>query len=105
MNGKYILGEDGKTPIAEPDLLKWAAWFETADRKVAQTNVGGKYVSTVFLGVDHQSFSDEEPLFFETMVFSDGDSLDLACRRYSTWDEALAGHQAMVERVKSGMLE
>lgn len=39
MNDKYIL--IGQTPVLEPDLLTWAEWFETADRIVAKTEVGG----------------------------------------------------------------
>lgn len=59
---------------------------------------GGAYVSTVFLGLDHR-FGQGEPLVFETMVF--GGPLDQEQERYSTWDEAEAGHKAMVERVKA----
>ena len=53
-------------------------------------------VSTVFLGLDHQHF-DGPPLLFETMVFvgEHGDEME----RYSTWDEAVAGHDAMVAKV------
>ncbi len=55
------------------------------------------YISTVFLAIDH-SFGDGPPLLFETMVF--GGELDQSQERYSTWDEAEAGHKAWVERVK-----
>ena len=50
--------------------LIWARWFETADRRVALTEVSGIRVSTVFLGLDYR-FSGEGPplLLFETMTF------------------------------------
>src|SRR3990167_5954569 len=80
--------------------MTWAKWFEKArhDRVVARTNVvPGSDVSTVFLGLDHQ-WGDGPPLIFETMVF--GGPLDQETERYSTWEEAEAGHAQMVERVR-----
>lgn len=87
----YILV--GQTPVPEPDLDKWAQWFEAADRIVKQTEIPGGMVSTVFLGLDHQ-WRKGPPLLFETMHFADGDSVD--CRRCSTWFEAERQHEAMV---------
>lgn len=96
MNRQYIL--DGKTPVPCDNLLKWARWLETADRKVDRETVGDSGISTIFLGLDH-SFGTGPPLLFETMVF--GGKLSDEMDRYSTWDEAEAGHKAMVERVKN----
>jgi len=87
----YIL--IGQTPVPEPDVLKWARWFESADRVVFQTEIPGGLVSTVFLGLDHQ-FWKGPPLLFETMTFMDGESVD--CRRCSTWLEAEALHKEVV---------
>lgn len=91
----YIL--DGKTPVPEPDLLTWARWFETADRRVARTDLPhGGVVSTVFLAIDH-GFGDGPPVLFETMSFIGDDSEDYF-GRYSTWDEAEAGHAEIVKQ-------
>lgn len=92
---KYIL--DGHEPVPV-DLMTWARWFETADRHVARTEVRpGVMVSTVFLGIDH-SFGTGKPLLFETMVFSDyGGDNEV---RYATWDEAVAGHVAIVAKLE-----
>jgi hypothetical protein len=68
-------------------------------RTVELTDVGGYRVSTVWLGLDHGFGYSERPLIFETMVFGD-DSTDLACRRYSTEDEARAGHAEQVAEVE-----
>ena len=101
MTRKYIL-EDGR-PKLEPDILKWGKWFESADRHVALTEAEGFTVSTVFLGLDH-AFGGTVPILFETMVFKRGDwdsgeSLpDQDCERYSTIEEARAGHEAMVAK-------
>lgn len=71
----------------------------TADRTVARTEIApGIEVSTVFLSMNLAFPWDDRPLLFETIVF--GGRLDGACRRYHTYDEAEAGHQAMVMQVR-----
>lgn len=94
--GHYIL--EGHTPVPVDDVLLWGRWFATADRQVALTTLAdGTQVSTVFLGLDHSLRPLGPPLLFETMVFRDG--RDEAYDRYSTWEEAVAGHAAMCTRV------
>jgi hypothetical protein len=88
--GSYIL--DGKKPVKEPDILKWALSFEIGSRRVALTEGYKKRVSTVFLGLDH-SFGFGPPLLFETMLFGKGQWVDEYCERYSTWQEAEDGHR------------
>lgn len=93
MSDFYIL--DGTIPVPIPDVLTWGAWFETAERHVAETTLeDGTRISTVFLGIDHQ-WGQGPPLLFETMVFSPaGHGGD--CRRYATWQQAEQGHEAML---------
>lgn len=98
MSDKYVL--NGKSPVMESDLMKWAKWFETADRHVAKTQVGDVTISTVFLGVDH-NFLGKDPILFETMIFGgthDGDG-----ERYHTWEEAEDGHERYVDIAKQGL--
>ena len=92
---KYLL--EGKKVIREPDLIKWANWFETANRHVAKDEIDGVSISTVFLGLDH-GFGDGPPILFETMVF--GGELDQEQERYATFEQAEKGHKLMVERIK-----
>jgi hypothetical protein len=97
----YIL--NGKIPVLEKDILKWAMWLSTADRHVAKTDIVGPagekvWVSTVFLGIDHDYRFGYEPVLFETMVF--GGEFSDYMRRYKTWAEAEAGHNETVEMVK-----
>ena len=104
MNDKYILNYilNGHTPVVEPDLMKWAQWFETADRHVVRDKVGDKEVSTVFLGLDYSFdyLGKAKPIFFETMIFNEkGEAED--DWRYCTWEEAEAGHKKIVEELKS----
>jgi len=70
--------------------------MEKAD-SVAQDKVGEMLVSTVFLGLDHQ-FGAGEPVLFETMVF--GGEYDGEQDKYSTWEEAEAGHAEILAKVK-----
>lgn len=88
----YIL--DGKTPVGTDDLMAWSLFFEnSAHRTVAVTQFPGGYVSTVFLGLDH-NWGPGPPLLFETMIF--GGPHDEYQDRYATWDEADAGHAKAV---------
>ena len=91
---------EGTRPVPECDSLVWDQWFKTADRTVARTPVAPDIdVSTVFLGLNHQ-WGAGPPLLFETMVFQGDTSWDWQ-ERYTTWDEAVAGHAAMVLRVEA----
>jgi len=79
------------------DLLTWSLWFEKAERHVAQDYVGQLWVSTVFLGLDHNFGGGGPPLLFETMIFSDELEMEsITCNRYSTWEEAEKGHQVAI---------
>lgn len=87
----YIL--KGHFPVYEPNLEIWGEWMEHAERCIAMDSIGPAKVSTVFLGLDH-ALPGDDPLLFETMVF--GGQMDGFTRRYSTWDEAEAGHSEIV---------
>jgi hypothetical protein len=64
--------------------------------RVARTELGdGREVSTVFLGLDHNFLAHDIPIVFETLVLPDGDG-----DRYATWDQAVAGHQAVVAKYR-----
>lgn len=96
---QYILDDEGR-PVLEPDVLKWALWFERSrkQRIVRQNHIGKVLVSTVFLGLDH-SFRGKIPVLWETMIF-DGKH-DGYQKRYKSKEEALAGHEAAVRMVKA----
>jgi hypothetical protein len=91
---KFILV--GHEAAPEPNLMRWAAWFETADRHVRDSFQGDVRVSTVFLGLDH-NFGGGPPHLFETMAFIGHEVV--GCERYSTWAEAEEGHARWVAQV------
>jgi hypothetical protein len=85
-------------------LEEWCVFFEDIEnRRVASTNIDettGTVVSTVFLGFDHGFGESEEPVLYETMVFSNIEALSDQMQRYTTHKLALSGHEQMVEYVK-----
>jgi hypothetical protein len=91
----YVL--DGKTAKPVADVIEWGKHFYRDNRRVAEDDTDKGRVSTVFLGLDH-AFGSGPPEIFETMVF--GGDLDGEMERYSTWEQAEAGHKAMVAKLK-----
>jgi hypothetical protein len=86
---------DGHKPVP-CSLKEWALLYEKDRewRRVAATDLPGNVrVSTVFLGLDHRFGDEGPPVLFETMVFGldDADDYETRC---STWDEAVAMHEA-----------
>ena len=80
-------------------LMDWAMRYKAKDKRVAETTLpDGKWISTVWLGLDH-SFGGGPPLIFETMVFPKrGEWGELDSDRYSTEEQARAGHERMVAK-------
>lgn len=81
------------------ELLEWAAGFEENDRHVKKDHVRCWifplrvwWVSTVWLGLDHDLLGGGPPLIFETMVFPG----EAYVERYSTEEGALEGHKRAV---------
>jgi hypothetical protein len=106
-DGRYIL--DGKRAVSEPRLLVWARWFGNINnRRVAQNYYqrhGRRiWVSTVFLALDY-NFDSGPPVLFETMVFDDS-HLEISgyTARYSTYEEAEAGHERIYAQAKVEVL-
>jgi hypothetical protein len=109
---------NGKVPEPCLDVLRWARWFETAERHVGNDYLaeGDLRISTVFLGLDHNFGLGGPPILFETMVFGEPNLKvlfdralvvrdDLEMWRYATWDQAEAGHRNIVEIYRSRIIE
>ena len=97
-NGRYILVD--KVPQIEPDLIKWAMWFEDIENRIiAQENVEKDVrVSTTFLGLDYSFSGSNVPILFETRIF--GGRYDKYQQRYATWEAAEKGHKLAVQIAK-----
>lgn len=90
---------DGHFPVPAKDVFEWGQTFERADRRVRHDKVGEVAVSTVFLGMDHGWGDGPLPLLFETMIL--GGTHDQYQERYSTWTEALLGHERALRLVET----
>jgi hypothetical protein len=104
----YVLDEHNK-PVAAT-LEEYGAWMEANDQQLARDKVHDVVISTVFLGVDMQSvhLRGGEPVVFETMVLCSGNPvlatrLDRASVRYCHYANALEGHRAVVEFIRSAL--
>ena len=108
MTDWYVLNDD-KT-VTRMEFEDWLVWMKDEknrenvekNRRVASTEWGPFWISTVFLGLDH-SYDGAGPMLFETMVFlrwpvEEG---DIEMERWATYSEALLGHMTMCDRVKS----
>lgn len=109
----YILDEQGN-PQIEPDHLRWAIWYETADRQLAETYPREDIrVSTVFLSLPAPAKTPSGTALYETMIFaeksilarllelSESDDRSIISKifggvdiqkRYETKEAALKGH-------------
>lgn len=90
------------TPINAERWVELRGADETYLR-VALDEIGFYVVSTVWLGIDH-AFTGP-PLIFETMVFLSGTVVDTYCHRYTTEEQARAGHEAVCAEIRVGEVE
>lgn len=104
----YILDND-KYPV-EATLDAVSEWQKTNGVVVKQEKTKNWYVSTVFLTINH-CYDGGTPILFETMVFPlDGvgnvaSFLEEECQRYTSYQDALFGHQKMVEKYETRRIE
>ena len=90
---------DGKPYTGKDPVLQWGRDMEVeANKTVKQDRLkNGIFISTVWLGLDHQ-YGEGEPLIFETMVFWRNGYTDMDMRRYSTEHQAVYNHNLMVKK-------
>jgi hypothetical protein len=94
----YCLADDGKTP-RKCESIDDVNKYHTQNRHIGDDTIDGVRVSTVFLGLDH-GYGGSDPVLWETMVF--GGRHDNWMDRYTSYESALAGHNRVVEAIKSG---
>lgn len=111
---RYFTLDDENRVVGPVTIEEWAAWMARRQHKrhVGDTETQLFRVSTVFLGLDMRFGGKGPPLLFETMVFErEGHPSKLVPglevhaelegyqRRYASWDDAAAGHDATLKRV------
>ncbi len=93
---KNKFDKEGK-PI---NLMEWAKLCEDPTyRRIEKTTLSnGKWISTVWLGLNH-NYGRGKPLIFETMVFLNKEDFgEIDMERYSTLKEAQRGHKRMIKK-------
>lgn len=96
----------GKIPV-KCSFEDSGCMFDENGRKIEgkhiKRNIFGEVcVSTVFLPFNH-SFDDSEIILFETMIF--GGEQDGYMLRYSTFDEAVQGHEEVCYEINKVAIE
>lgn len=106
-SGLFYIYDENKNVI--PSTLEESLYFcsDLNNKIIKNQRVGHYRISTVFLRCDHNTDPDNNtPILFETMVFNvsspDEPWRDIYCKRYSTYNEALSGHEKAVKWVKNG---
>jgi len=104
MTPKHYILDENNNPVVEEDFETWAKWNfgSGAAVRVDYTEINSEvFVSTVFLGLDHNLRGEGPPILFETMVFGGECKLQL---RYTTWEEAQEGHKEIVANLRERYL-
>jgi hypothetical protein len=101
----YYLLDENKQPY-QVSLEESLSVYENPEMKIVQQDrlPNGKFVSTVFLCMDHSwnRNPDHKPVLFETMVFPDVTSgADEYMERYTSYEDALEGHKRALEYANS----
>lgn len=79
---------------------------ENNEKIVKQEYIGNKFVSTVFLCIDHNFYPHNSlPIVFETMIRDEKEGWLNYQTRCSTWQEAEDGHNKACQWVKDGCKE
>lgn len=98
LSGQYAKLENKKVVLC--DANEWLEFFREPNRRiVAEDVIAGCRISTVFLGINHNfsaPYDSNVGHWFETMVF-DKDFMIETQRRYSTWEDAVQGHEEILE--------
>lgn len=98
----YMLKDDKPVPadVISPEFQEW--YNNIDNRRVARTDITKDiWVSTVFLGLDHNLYGAGDPVLWETMIF--GGSEDMYQERATTQEEALEHHNVAVALAKKGL--
>lgn len=80
---------------------QWMSPARFGSKRVRETTLAnGFWISTVYMGIDHSYMPDEPPIIYETMAFTPDGRGGFDEMRYATLEQALIGHEIMVERIK-----
>jgi hypothetical protein len=107
-----IIDENGLViSLSGSEKDRWIEWMKktlsAGNHIIAQDDVKGFHISTLFLGTNLNTSGTGPPLWFVTLVFRKSAYGKIAAEvrsetlRYSTVADALAGHAVVCEKVRS----
>lgn len=99
-NSYFILVD--KKPVVCADINLWSKLQAETSRILNKSSFGDIVVSTVFLGWAHGE-DKGLPILFETLVF--GGEHDCYMLRYTSWDDAMIGHDQVCYMVNKVSIE
>ena len=96
---QYYYDRSGK-PIS-PERFAVLHRYKSNYIRVAEDTIGNLWISTVWLGINHEFRENLPPLIFETRIFkAEGKDRYVYQMRYSDEQEAFAGHLIAVQYAK-----
>jgi hypothetical protein len=98
--GRYFILSDDNI-FEEPNYETWSQWYQNTFDKISQiehTETDQGTVETRFVAMTMSLNKEAPPLLFETKVT--GGWLDGHTEKFATLDEARAGHDACVQKVR-----
>lgn len=90
-------------PVKAKSIKHYHYWsLNSKYKNVKQEHIGDVFISTVFLGLDHAFPWDEDqtPVLWETMIFG-GEHDQSYQERYTSYEDALEGHQTALNLVNN----
>ena len=103
-SGLRCYDRDGQPiPLEQMAMLRLDDHYATVQQDDLLTPDGQTmWISTVWLGIDHNFERGGEPVIFETMIFVRGYE-DEYCARYSTAQDAQRGHDEIIDMLRRGV--
>lgn len=90
-------------PPGDAGLFEWAEDMGRSDLRIVKQDIlpNGFWVSTVWLGLDHNFFRTGPPLIFETMCENVIGEWEDFQERYSTENDAIVGHLEALDQFRA----
>jgi len=89
---------DSNFEVIPVGIRSWRSFFDSPMRIIGNTYINDIRISTVFIGLDNN--------IFETIVFyNDEEGTEQVETRYSTYIEALVGHNDICDSIRADNTE
>lgn len=102
--GHYDRQGNPITMMEFAELLMDDRYYRVARTAFYDVERGYTYdLSTIWMGIDHSWGSSEIPILFESMLFTDDESVSEWGTRWHTEEEAIVGHVTVARTLSAGL--